>query len=519
MESLGQYIRTEEIEDLLSVFCRAANVSVGVFDCDGRQLARASCAPEASGGGEGIEVSIAIDDDIVGRVVVQPVGPEPLDDQTARRFADLLADVLSRLAGKQRELRTRIEQLAALYRLTAEFTGRRDLQSVLDLVTQTVVKTMGAKASTIRLLSGDRTELLVQSAANLSPEYLDKGPILVSESLIDSAVLDGLAAVAIEDLRVDPRILYPAEAEREGLISAFCVPMIYKGRPEGVLRVYMGELHEFDWFERSLAATIASEAAAAIVNARLYGEAIRGARMQRELRLAGAVQRRMIPRRPPEIPELDIGMVYVPCFELAGDFFDFIPLGDNNLGIVICDVVGKGVRASLLMASIRASLRAHASHVYELSDVVARVNRDLCIDSASSDFATLFYGVINTKSGTFTYVNAGHMPALLVRDGECTELDTSGGIIGLDTESRWAHRSVQLERGDTLMCYSDGLSDAMNFQDESFGRSRIITGLLNAVSEYEDAETIIAHVLWEMRRFTGLQKHFDDLTIVTVKRR
>jgi sigma-B regulation protein RsbU (phosphoserine phosphatase) len=519
VESLGQYIQTETLEDLLRAFCRAANVSVGVFDCDDRQLAQASCSKGAPGPAADIEAPISIDGDVVGRVVIQPREPETLDDQTARRFADLLVNVLSRLAGKQRELRTRIEQLATLYRLTAEFTGRRELQGVLDLVTQTVVKTMGAKASTIRLLSHDRTELLVQSAANLSPEYLDKGPILVSESLIDSAVLDGMEPVVIEDLRTDPRILYPVEAKREGLVSAFCVPMIYKGRPEGVLRVYMGSVHEFDWFERSLAAAIASEAAAAIVNARLYGEAIRGARMQRELRLAGAVQRRMIPRRPPNIPELDIGMVYVPCFELAGDFFDFIPLGENNLGIAVCDVVGKGVRASLLMASIRASLRAHASYVYELSDVVARVNRDLCTDSVSSDFATLFYGVIDTASGKFTYVNAGHMPALLVRDGKCTDLDTTGGIIGLDEEARWEHRSVQFDRGDTLMCYSDGLSDAMNFQDESFGRPRINTALLNAVDEHDDAETITAHILWEMRRFAGLQKRFDDLTIVTVKRR
>jgi len=519
VESLGQYIRTEALEDILSEFCLAADVAVSVFDCDGQTLAQASSSRASVEGGTGIEAPIAIDGEAFGRVVIQESGPDALAEQAARGFADLLADILARLAGKQRELRTRIEQLAALYRLTAEFTGRRELQSVMDLVTETVVTTMGAKASTIRLLSGDRTELLVQSTANLSPEYLDKGPILVGESLIDSAVLDDLEPVAIEDLRTDPRVLYPAEAKREGIVSAFCVPMIYKGRAEGVLRVYMDSVHEFDWFERSLAAAIASEAAAAIVNARLYAEAIRGARMQRELRLASAVQRRMIPSHAPDIPELDIGMAYAPCFELAGDFFDFISLGENNLGIAVCDVVGKGVRASLLMASIRASLRAHASYVYELSDVIAHVNRDLCTDSVSSDFATLFYGVIDTRSGMFTYVNAGHMPALLVRDGKCSELDTSGGIIGLDEESRWFHRSVQIDRGDTLMFYSDGLSDAMNFQDESFGRPRIITGLLNAVSEHDDAETITAHILWEMRRFTGLQERFDDLTIVTVKRR
>jgi sigma-B regulation protein RsbU (phosphoserine phosphatase) len=507
------------LKDVLSDFRRASNVSVSVFDFDGTLLDEISPESVRFDDLASMESEIVVDGVGLGRVVVRPRELGGLNDQSVAGLADLLAGMLSRLAGKQMQLRKRIEQLAALYRITAEFTGCRELQSVMDLVTQTVVRTMGAKASTIRLLSSDRTELLVQSAANLSPSYLDKGPILVSESLIDSAVLDNLAAVEIEDLRVDPRVLYPAEAKREGLVSAFCVPLIYKGRAEGVLRVYMDSVHQFDWFERSLAAAIASEAAAAIVNARLYQESIRGARMQRELRLAGAVQRRMIPRRPPNTPELDIGMVYVPCFELAGDFFDFIPLGENNLGIAVCDVVGKGVRASLLMASIRASLRAHASYVYELSEVVGHVNRDLCSETATSDFATLFYGVIDTQSDVFTYVNAGHMPALLVRDGQCVELDTSGGIIGLDEESQWSHRSVQLQPGQTLMFYSDGLSDAMDFQDESFGRKRVVEALLNAVSEHDDAETITAHVLWEMRRFAGLQKRFDDLTIVTVKRR
>jgi len=251
----------------------------------------------------------------------------------------------------------------------------------------------------------------------------------------------------------------------------------------------------------------------------LYAEAIRGAKIQRQLRLAGAVQRRMIPESPPDIAQLDIAAEYVPCFELAGDFYDFIELGPDNLGVAVCDVAGKGVRASLLTASIRASLRAHASYVYELSDVIAHVNRDLCADTEAGDFATLFYGVIGIHSGLFTYVNAGHMPALLVRGAQCSELDTPGGILGLDVGTRWRHGSIRLERGDVLMCYSDGLSDAMNFNDESFGRQRVVSALLNAVSGHHEAQIIAQHVLWEMRRFAGLQTRFDDLTIVIVKRR
>ena len=139
MENLGQYIRTEAIEDILREFCCAADVAVSVFDCDGEIMARASSSKALVEDGAGIEAQIAVDGVVFGRVVIQESGPDALTEQAAKGFADLLADILARLAGKQKELRTRIEQLAALYQLTAEFTGRRELQSVMDLVTETVM--------------------------------------------------------------------------------------------------------------------------------------------------------------------------------------------------------------------------------------------------------------------------------------------------------------------------------------------------------------------------------------------
>ena len=152
--------------------------------------------------------------------------------------------------------------------------------------------------------------------------------------------------------------------------------------------------HRHLQFEVSLLQAIAAQAAAAIVNARLDEEAARAWTMRRQLRLAGEVQRQMIPANPPQIDGLDIAATYVPCFELAGDFYDFIDLPPDNTGIAVCDVVGKGVRASLLMASIRATLRAHAAYLYSMSEIVGNVNRSLCADTQIGDFATMFYGVI-----------------------------------------------------------------------------------------------------------------------------
>ena len=166
--------------------------------------------------------------------------------------------------------------------------------------------------------------------------------------------------------------------------------------------------------------------------------------MRRQVRLAGEVQRRMIPE-PAARGGLDLAAVYVPSLDLSGDFYDFIELPAGNLGVVICDVMGKGVPASLLMASIRASLRAHVSNLYDLSEVLRRVNRSLCDDTLISSFATLFYGVINTRIRQLTYSNAGHEPPMLVREGKVQRLSTGGTVLGIERDMRYNQEVVQLQ--------------------------------------------------------------------------
>jgi sigma-B regulation protein RsbU (phosphoserine phosphatase) len=217
------------------------------------------------------------------------------------------------------------------------------------------------------------------------------------------------------------------------------------------------------------------------------------------------------------MPGLDVAAIYVPCFELAGDFYDFLPLPSDNLGLAVCDVVGKGVRASLLTASIRASLRAHAMNIYDMSQVLRRVNRDLCADTLSSDFATLFYGVIDARNRRFTYANAGHVPPLFVRGQKVTHLNTGGGVLGVDTDLKWRQEVIPLLPGDVIVAHTDGLHEAMNFEDEPFGRKRVEQAAMAAVGQAQNAEGIAKHILWEMRRFVGLQTPHDDLTLVAIK--
>ena len=557
MHKLTDYVGIEQIRRLENAFYSVAGVPIRICGEDGRPFTDGPAngletphAPSSTGqtgppacaewAAAGCQAPVMMEGEAIGRVVYPPadqrqasgskVGPSPQADSIAE-FAKVMAEGLSRQCRRSDEERpaargrggdpdeaaARVAELATLYRLTAEFTGQRNLQAVLDLVARTVVEVVKAKACSIRLLNEERTELVIRAVANLSPEYLNKGPILVSESKIDQEVLSGGKPIYIADERTDPRVLYPAEARHEGIVSALCAPMTYKGRAEGVIHVYTAEPHEFDWFEVSLLQAIAAQAAAAIVNARLYEEAVRSAEIKRALQVAAEVQRRMIPAKPPSVPGLEIGAVYVPCFELGGDFYDFIMLPEDNLGLCICDVMGKGVRASLLMASVRASLRAHAVNIYAISDVLAKVNRDLCNDTLTSEFATLFYGVIDLKARRLTYANAGHVPPLLFRDGKAEELSPSGPIVGINPKAGWTHKVLVLRSGDLILAYTDGLSDAMNFADESFGHQRIRQAALEAVAQGLSAEGIVRHVLWTMRRFSGLQSRLDDLTMIAIK--
>jgi sigma-B regulation protein RsbU (phosphoserine phosphatase) len=516
--TLRDYIDPERLQQLQDMTFAVAQAPVRICAPDGAPLTQDSSAAADDGlAGPTDEVPVTVEGELIGKIRFSATSPKSGADGKIRQVCQWTAAVLVSQCQRGEEHASRVEELATLYRITAEFTGPRSLQGVLDLVARTVVEVLKAKACSIRLLNAERSELVIKAVANLSPQYLDKGPILLSDSKIDQEVISQLKTVYIADERSDPRVLYPAEARSEGIVSALCAPMVFKGRAEGVIRVYTAQPHQFDWFEISLLQAIAGQAAAAIVNARLHEEAVHTANIRRQLRLAAEVQRRMIPSRPPDLPGLEIGALYVPSFELGGDFYDFIQLPQDNWGISVCDVVGKGVRASLLMASIRASLRAHALNVYQMLEVLTKVNRDLCADTLLGDFATLFYGVLDSRARRLTYSNAGHVPPVLFRSGTCTLLGSTGTVLGIDSAGRWSYQVLPLQAGDVVLIYTDGLTEALNFNDEAFGMDRVQQAAMEAIGEGRSAQGILRHVLWTMRRFAGLQSRLDDLTLIAVK--
>ena len=509
MTDLSEYLDTEALAQLAAVFADVAGTGVRISKPDGTLLAGpAKHAPAPA------QMRILLNGSHVGTIGLLGEGVPPPETV---RLLGLMRDMLTRLVEQAHQLRERVDELAAVYKLTEVFTGRTQLAEVHPLVAETMAQITGADACSIRVFNADRTELLRVAAHGLTDAYMDKGPIRLADSEIDKKILETGQCVYIPDQRTDPRVLYKAEAQREGIVSALCAPMTYMGRVEGIIRVYTKRPHEFDWFQTSLICRVADQAASAIVNARLYQEALEASNIRRQLRLASEIQRRMIPTGPPQAPGLDIATIYVPCFEVGGDFYDFIEMTDGNLGVCVADVMGKGVPASLLMASVRSSLRAHAAHVYALSDVLTAVNDDLYGGSPESDFVTLFYGVLDVPAHRLTYCSAGHEPALLIRDGRAQALKANGGLIGILPDMLFRHDVLDLLAGDVLVICTDGVPEAMNFQEELFGRDRVRDAALDAVGRGEDARGVANHILWEVRRFAGLQTRCDDLTLVVIR--
>jgi sigma-B regulation protein RsbU (phosphoserine phosphatase) len=432
----------------------------------------------------------------------------------ARNMAALVGDLFVELCRQDADLTRRVEELSTVYNITGLLAGTRHLQETLDRITRMVCEVMMVKACSLRLLDEETGNLRIASVHNLSEEYLDKGPVRLEENPIDREVLEG-RIIHVADAPNDPRTRYPEQARKEGIVSSLVCGLTFRGKTVGVIRLYTDRPHTFSPAEDALIRIVASQAAAAIVNARLLADAVEAERYAQQIAYAGAVQRRMIPSSPPDHPVAEIGAVYRPTYQVGGDFYDFILLPKNNLGIAIADVVGKGVPASLLMASLRSALRVNAYHTYNIDHIMSELNLHLCRDTTVGEFATLFYGVLSPEGRTFTYCNAGHDSPLLWRRGEIMHLTKGGMVLGVAPEERFEREILHLEPGDVMLLYTDGAPDALNFNDESFGRTRLVESFLRHIDL--PADRLVRNILWDIRRFRGYAERNDDITLVAVR--
>jgi sigma-B regulation protein RsbU (phosphoserine phosphatase) len=312
----------------------------------------------------------------------------------------------------------------------------------------------------------------------------------------------------------------------ERLNARLVVPLVTKGCALGF--IVLGEkLSEepYSAEDRELLGTVAEQAAIALDYSTLIEHVAERERLEREIQIASEVQARLLPSEGPRIEGLRYFASCRPARGVGGDFYDFLGLGPGRLGIGVGDVAGKGISAALLMASLQALLRSHAvADADRPVDLVRELNRHLCETTDDARFATFFFAAYDQASRRLKYINAGHVPPLVVRapdrengETQVERLASSGTPLGLFEDGDWRSEEIELRPGDRLLMFSDGLTEASGPEDgEMFGEQRLLD-IVRRLGKAIDEQELLRRILDEVDRFGGRGAPQDDITLVVAR--
>ncbi len=271
----------------------------------------------------------------------------------------------------------------------------------------------------------------------------------------------------------------------------------------------------FTALDREVLRSLAREAATVVENARLFSAARAKARLDHEIEIASGIQQRLLPKKLPALPSVAVAGSTLACHSVGGDCFDVIELGGGRHGFFVGDVSGKGISAALLATLLQGIFFTTASTDIPLPNVFARVNKYLCERSGDDRYATVFYGVLD-EAGHFEYVNAGHVPPMILRrSGEIEALGSGNLPVGMFDEAEFSSASAKLEPGDFLVIYTDGVSEAANVHSELFEEHRLRAVLAEFTGK--NVEEIAEAIRRGIKAFTAGAPQSDDITILAVQ--
>jgi len=229
------------------------------------------------------------------------------------------------------------------------------------------------------------------------------------------------------------------------------------------------------------------------------------------------IQRSLLPEAPPVVPGYDIAVVNQMCYEVGGDYYDFLNLGPQSLLLVVADVEGKGVSSAMVMSNLQATLRALVMHLHSLEVLTLSLNEMIYNDTRSKKFLSIFLGLIDTRRNGLHYINGGHVPPLLIngKTGDYKRLEEGGTVIGLFPSAEYTRGSARLRPGDILVCCTDGIVESMDAKDDEFGTERLAASIFK--NRQKAAQEIVDSVLAEVGEFSRGGTHVDDKVLMVLK--
>jgi len=386
------------------------------------------------------------------------------------------------------------------------------LHHIMDLIIQNIPMDRGV----LMLKEGEPFRLVPKVVRIVDPGLRNQN-IQVSRTILNTALARN-SSILLSDIQSDSFFKEQASVVRSNVRSAMCVPMWNNEEIVGIVYADRASIvNAFTEDDLKLLTLLANVAAVKIENARLFEQTLEKYRMEREMAVAAQIQSNFLPREEPRLEGYEICGQNRGCYQIGGDYYDFIPVEDGRLGVAIADVSGCGVGPSLLMASLRASLHAELGARTSVTALASRLNAFVHKSSESHTFITCFFGILDPAAGEMTYVNAGHNPPILLEaGGGVRRLESTGFCLGMFSGVDYGSGSVRLAPGDLLCLFTDGITEGRKADREDFGEERLLA-LLRGNAGLE-ARVVMAKVFDEVRDFTGCADPSDDMTLVIVRR-
>lgn len=416
---------------------------------------------------------------------------------------------------------TTTDKLRMLLDITKKISRSLDLQEVLNLVMDTLDSLIPYDAAGIfvvkcvdesKVAAGEEPCVFqAEAVRGYDIEELTHLHLKLGEGLIGQVAITG-EPVTSHDVRKNSNYVNARSETRSEMIA----PIITNTEVIGVFDLESDQLHAYSEDDLEVLMLLASQVSIIIEKVMLHEQLIEKKRLEGQLEVARQVQLELLPAKDPQLEGYDISAYNFPTEEVSGDYYDWVRIYDDQIGLVIADVSGKGVPAALLMAFLRASLRA-ATHIgYSPHISMAKVNYLLWESIERNQFVTAFYGILDVTNRTLTYTNAGHNPPILLdKNGDFSFIERGSVPLGMFRDTRYHEYYLTTEPGELLLLYTDGVTEAQNSKGEEFGRDR----LAEAVKAHRQlsARELIAAVYKDVIAWTDGRGATDDVTFFVIK--
>ena len=413
-------------------------------------------------------------------------------------------------------LKLAVGELAILNEIALTIGSIVDLDRVVDLIIQKCVKHLNVDQGAVMLLDEKDKDTPFHTIVRKGDSKTDQLPFRL-DSQLTGWMIKNQKPLLSNDFRKDERF-HISEKTDSPFNSLLAVPLQLKGKMLGSLVVFNKNSDDgFTDADKRLITIIAAQSAQVIEHARLYQEEQELFKMQHEMSVARNIQLNLLPQKIPVIKGYDIYGISIPAKEVGGDYYDFIQLENSKLAFCLGDVSGKGISAAMLMANLQATFRSHIYTCDSPKTCMCWSNRLLYQSTDSEKYATFFCGILDFQSHEINFSNAGHNnPIFITNKGKIKRLQTIGIVLGFLDDFEFSESKIKIEKSDTLVVFSDGISEAMDDNEEEFDEHR----LLKIISENKNknAQEITNLIIESVNNFAGDMPQSDDMTLVVIKR-